>query len=315
MTDVYSIRHQDQRAITNADQVELRAIASGLAVADAGVIDNVLAGELDDLETADIEMEPWQRQDVQREDEVGSARDELERRVSLLGEYYPFKLEGGHLEYSPSKTGFYEYCLGIATTANSLARDPYTSLPRSFERVVGVILKTHMGPKWENMHTGWPRDDGEPTRFDNFLRSISRRTSDDREWVWNPEEGYPKEASWVGDGGLDFIVWRRSPDARLGQPFFVGQCACGNDWGEKFGDLDVEKLRPWMGPFTYVPIVRCFTTPFILSDGNFLVAHKLAGWVLDRVRLTIMIEEAREEPEIRAQMDTLKQMFDLAAAA
>lgn len=315
MNDVYSIRHQEQRAIASADQVEIRAISAGLAVPDVGIIDETLAGELEDLGTADIEMEAWQRQDVQLEDEVGSARDELERRVALLGPHYPFALDAGHLRYVPSRTGFYEYCLAIATTPNSITKVPYTKLPRSFERIVGMILQKHMGPAWEAMHTGWPRDPGQPRRFDALLRTISRVTSDDREWVWAPEPGYPPESVRGGDGGLDFIVWRRAPDRRLGQIFVVGQCACGNDWGEKFGDLNVKKLEPWMRPFTYVPIIRCFTTPFILSDGNFLVAHNLAGWVLDRVRLTIMAEEAHDDPELAAQIPVLREMFDLAAAA
>lgn len=315
MNDIVSIRAADQRAITNADQVEIKAIASGVAVPDAGVADENLAGELADLETADIEMEPWQQQDVQLEDEVGSARDELLRRQTVLGAAYPFQLVGGTLTYVGSPSGFYEYCLGIATTAQSIAANPYTQLPRSFERITGTVLRRHMGPRWESLHTGWPRDEGQPTRFDEMIRNVSAVTSDGREWRWDPKPGYPAEHGVVGDGGVDFIVWRRSPDQRIGQMFVVGQCACGNDWSTKFDDLKIEKLDPWMRPLSFVPVVRCFTTPFILSDGNFQIAHEQAGWVLDRIRLTMMVHELADDPELAALIPTFQSMFQLAAAA
>ena len=315
MSDIVSIRKVDQRAISNADQVEIKAIASGIAVPDLGVADENIAGELGDLDTANIDMEPWQEHDVQLEDEVGSARDELIRRQEQMGEAYPFVLEGGTLTYKKSASGFYEYCLGIATTPQSITTNPYTQLPRSFERATGVILRKHLGPKWENLHTGWPRDEGEPKRFDELIRKISRETCEEREWCWNPSPGRPEEHGVGGDGGVDFVVWRRAPDRRIGQLFVVGQCACGEDWDTKFDDLKIEKLQPWMRPVAYVPLVRCFTTPFILSDGNFLIAHEQAGWVLDRIRLTMMSHELADDEDVKALWPTFGDMFQLAAAA
>lgn len=315
MTDVFSIRHAEQRAIKSADQVELKAIAAGSAVPDTGVLDETISGELEDLEVASGPMEAWQGQDIRLDDEVGSVRQELERRSSLMGDHYPFVFNGGQLEYRPSTTGFYEYCLGIANTTNRITAVPYTKLPRSFERIASVILQKHMGPRWEALHTGWPRDKGQPRRLDEMLKNVSKQTSDGREWQWNPEEGYPHEYARGGDAGLDFVVWRRAPDGRLGQIFVVGQCACGNDWDGKFDDLKLEKLQAWMRPFTYVPIVRCFTTPFLLSHGNFLVAHKLAGWVLDRARLTILAEEASADADFGVHIPLLKDMFSLSVAA
>lgn len=315
MSDVISIRHAEQRAIKNADQVEIKAIGAGLAVPDVGVADESIAGELADLDTADIEMEAWNQQDVQMEDEVGSARDELVRRADIKGDAYPFELTGGTLIHRPSASGFYEYCVGIATTSQSIQSNPYTNLPRSFERAVGTVLRNHLGPRWESLHTGWPRDAGEPTRFDEMVRQISRVSCDEREWLWSPKPGYPAENSNGGDGGVDFVIWRRTPDRRIGQMYVVGQCACGNDWDTKFDDLKVEKLDPWMRPFLFVPPTRCFTTPFVLSEGNFQIAHEQAGWILDRVRLTMMVHELVGNPEIDALMPTFSAMFELAAAA
>lgn len=148
-----------------------------------------------------------------------------------------------------------------------------------------------------------------------MFKNLSSVSCDNREWRWSPEEGYPLSASQGGDAGLDFVVWRRSPDKRIGQLFVVGQCACGNDWGEKFADLNIEKMKSWVRPLSHVPITRCFTTPFLLSDGNFLAAHKEAGWVLDRIRLTIMAEEASGDPDLALHIPNIKRLFDLAIAA
>lgn len=315
MTENYSIRHADQRAITSADQAELKAIASGIAVPDAGIIDERLSGELEDLETADTAMEPWQEQDVQLEDEVGAIRDEIVRRKELMGASYPFEIAGGKITYTPSLTGFYEYCLAICQTSSDIRADPYTRLPRSFERIVGLVVGKHLGPNWRVLHTGWPRDAGQPTRFDGLIQTISEITSDKREWVWNPDQGYPTEAPQAGDGGIDFVIWKPALDSRVGQLFVLGQCACGNDWDTKFDDLTVAKLEPWMGPFTLVPVVRSFATPFLLSDGNLDVAHRQAGWALDRARLTLMAAECAADPDFVAQIPQLRELFELASAA
>lgn len=315
MTDHVSIRAAEQRAITNADQVEIKAIGAGLAVPDAGVMDESIAGELADLDAVDMEMEPWNLQDVQIDDEVGAARDELIRRCKLMGDAYPFSLYGGTLTHEPSASGFYEYCVGIATTAQAITTNPYTQLPRSFERTTGTILKRHLGPRWESLHTGWPRDEGQPTRLDDLIRHVSRSSSDEREWLWSPKPGYPQEDGTGGDRGIDFVIWNRAPDQRIGQMYVLGQCACGNDWDTKFEDLSEAKLEPLMRPFTFVPPTRCFTTPFILSDGNFQMAHERAGWVLDRIRLTMMVAELGDDPEVEALGAIFTQMLELAAAA
>ncbi len=97
--------------------------------------------------------------------------------------------------------------------------------------------------------------------------------------------------------------------------YVVGQCACGNDWATKFHDLRPEKLQKWMRTVSEVPFTRCFTTPFMLSDGNFAVAHNQAGWVLDRLRLSMMAEEEASNPAVSTASSHLSAMFGLAISA
>ena len=313
-TDIYSVRHAEQRAIDNADQAEMRAISAGSAVPDAGVYDELLSGEIDDLEVGGPEMERWNRQDVAMDGEVGDVRDELLRRSAMLGANYPFEISSGALIYRGSGTGFYEYCLGISL-APSVTKRPFVKLPRSFERIVAVLIRHHLGTGWRMFHTGAPRDPANGMNFFKCMTKLSEATSDGREWRWDPAHTYPKQPTVGGDGGVDFVVWRPAPDKRIGQIYVVGQCACGNDWDGKFNDISVAKLSKWFRPLSEVPITRCFTTPFWLSPGNFEAAHTDAGWTLDRGRLTLLAEEAVGDAEFATWQPHLSDLFDLVAKA
>lgn len=313
MTDYFRVRHEEQRSITNADQAELKAIHQGTAVPDSGIRDEQISGELDDLNVDDQSMERWAKQDVQIDNEVGAVRDEIERRKALMQDAYPFQLDNGSIRHTPSESGFYEYCLGICY-APSITAGEYVQLPRTFERLSGLVASKHLGPRWQVHHTGAPRSDH--ARFDDAMKNMSQVICDGREWVWNPDRGYPDDF-WAGDSGLDFVIWKPAPDRRIGQIYVAGQCACGNDWDTKFADLSIERLTPWFRPMTYVPMIRCFATPFLLSQGNFDAAHRGAGWVLDRARLTMLAHEVTRDGdrEFAEHFPLLRQMFQLAAAA
>lgn len=316
MTRKVAVRHADQRAISNTDDAEIEAILNGFAVPDAGTTDDRISGEMDDLEVGTgADALPWTTQDLQVDAEVGDIRTEVNRRISLIGDAYPFRLTKGRIEHIPSNTGIYEYCLGIARTNNSISTSPYTSLPRSFERLVPLIIQKHLGPTWEYLHTGTPRDEGQPTFCHEMLHNVGDVSSDGREWRYDPSEDYEDQDRNFGDNGLDFVIWRRSSDSRIGQPYYIGQCACGNDWDTKFRDLMEEDLKNILRPLSKVPPVRCFATPFVLSDGNFLLAHDQAGWTFDRLRLAKIAFELAADPEVSSKKADLTKLFELAITA
>lgn len=314
MRDVFSVRHGEQDHLADADQVELRAINQGAAVVEMGVYDERIAGVLDDAANALAGNDAvWQKADRVLEDGVGSVRLEIERRALLLGGAYPFKLEGNQLTYEASVSCFYEYFLAVSTTP-SLTKKPYTGLPRSFERVTAQLVKSYMGVNAEAFHTGAPRNPENGGTFLAAMQNLHQATGG-MDWYWSPKRGYPFRPTHRGDGGLDFVVWKKSPDGRVGQLMIVGQCACGNDWDTKFGDLTHERLDSWFRPATYVPAIRCFATPFVLSDGNFLVANDRGGWTLDRIRLVKIAEAAAADPDLVAWHPTLQEMLGLVAVA
>lgn len=318
MTDRHSIRHAEQRAATDADQTEKQALLNGEAVVDAGVQDDIIAEAIDeeqhqpDIAGLDAEIagrERWHRRDLNVDGEASEVAQEIHRRRAFLGGAYPFELDGNSLRYRGPTSGFYEYCLSISVAPN-ITTGEFVRLPRTFERVVAILTQLHMGCESDFMHTGHPRD-GDLGTFRSAMEELARRTG---EWNWGPNEGLPEEPTVAGDGGVDFVVWKKPGDQRPGSLFILGQCACGDDWSSKLLDLDLNELRTWFKPLSYVEPIRAFATPFALSDGNFQRAQVKAGWVLDRIRLTAFAELAKDNPEYVAWRDQLNEIIDLSLA-
>jgi len=314
MTDVYTIRHEEQNHLSDADQVEISAIIRGTAVIDDGVYDERVAGVLDDeAEALGGGDARWQRQDLVLEGEVGPVRAEIERRMAKLGGAYPFTLDGNQVVYNPSAHGFYEYFLAISTSP-SLTKKPFTGLPRTFERITAQLVRAYMGVHTETFHTGAPRNPDAGRTYAAAMQKL-HEAAGERDWFWSPERGYPMAPTRGGDEGLDFVVWKKALDDRIGEIVIIGQCACGNDWANKFADLTHDRLNPWFRPVTYVPAIRCFATPFVLSDGNFLTATARAGWTLDRIRLVKLGEAAAADNEVLSWVPTMRDMLGLVAVA
>ncbi len=298
----------------NADQAELLAITAGMAVVDTGVRDEIISGAVDDFDVGEGAMLQFQRQDLALDGEVGATRDEIIRRQALLGDLYPFELKGGSLVHRGGDIGIYEYCLAICLSP-SLRKKPYTRLPRTFERITSVLVRSHLGERWAVYHTGAPRDPVAGKSFYACMRRLSEVSSEKREFRWDPAPSHPKKPKGGGDGGVDFVVWRPSPDKRIGQLYILGQCACGNDWPDKFNDISLPRLGKWFRPLAEVPVTKCFASPFWMSDGNFLAATSDAGWTLDRGRLTFLAAEAEGDLLFRRWKTDLSELFGLVAEA
>jgi hypothetical protein len=317
MPDRHSVRHAEQKAGEDADQVEKVALRNGSAIIDTGVRDEQIAEamEEEDYEPSMAGLddpgdnpgrERWHRLDLGLEGGVSAIRQEIGRRGDFLKSGYPFDVDGNTLRYRGPSSGFYEYCLGISVAPNVVEGD-FVQLPRSFERIVALIVQLYMGAHSDSFHTGAPRDDNLTTWY-AAMQELGRRTN---EWKWQPHEGLPNEPTVGGDAGMDFVVWKKSPDARPGHLFIIGQCACGGNWSGKLDELSLRVLSAWFHPMTYVEPVRAFATPFTLSDGNFQFAHKRAGWVLDRIRLVGMAEAVSGEAEYVAWRQRLEAMVNL----
>lgn len=307
-TDPFSLRHQAQRSANDADQAEFLAFKNGSMVVDSGVYDERVAGAMDDFEARDTAaLELWHREDLKYDSAVGKIHEEVERRQKIMGDMYPFALETGALVYKPSETCVYEFFLAICN-AKTITTGKYVDLPRLFERLSARLVAAFFGPHAIYVHTGQPRDPDIGASFKDAMVTVADRSA---EWRWGPDEGLPEQPV-NGDGGCDFVVWPYPPDGRqIGQLFVLGQCACGNDWPTKFNDLTVKKLQKWFNPLSIVDPVRCFTTPFHVTDAMLKEASREGGLIFDRARLVGITQKMPEgiiEPEV---MEQLSELIDL----
>lgn len=285
-------RRSDERVASNADQAEFSAVSYGSCNLEAGTADERIADAMDAYELADPRQVPgWAREDAKYDSATSAIAEEVIRRRGLLGQSYPFCLVGNRIDYRPSCTLAYEFCLA-ASQAPGQSEGELKRLPPAFERLVRDVVICYLGRGSQGYRTGWPPDGLEPRpkRFRQVIEQLHKFTS---EWHWDPRTGFPPDPAPrdVKDEGLDFVVWRPMPDRRVGQLFMVGQCACGDDWETKFHDLDIDKLSRWIRPLSRATPVRVFATPrHIPNDVHFGEVNQLAGLTLDRARIVLLAE-------------------------
>lgn len=304
-TDPYSLRHQAQRSASDADQAEFLALKNGKVALDTGVYDERVASAMDDFEAQSTSVDAdWHDEDLKYDSAVGQIHEEVERRQRIMGAAYPFSLDDGALSYVPQDNSVYEFLL-VTCNAETITAGKFVGLPRVFERISARLVAAYFGADTRFIHTGFPRDPEVGASFKEAMSYLARETS---EWWWGPDEGLPDDPVG-GDAGCDFVVWPTPPDGRpIGQLFILGQCACGNDWPTKFYDLTTQKLGKWFNPLSIVEPVRCFTTPFQVTDGMLKDASRQSGLVFDRARLTSIHHRASSEifgSEIRRQIEEL----------
>ena len=297
-------QHISQQCAADADQVELHALRSGRAAIAGGADDEQLAGALHD--SADVAplggTEPWQLGDLVRDDAVGPIHEELSRRASGLRGAYPFELEESVLVHDSGKRSrIYEFLLAASFSTHEGNR--HAELPRLFERVATRLIESHFGKNAKSRHFGWPRDDN--ASFEDAAKALHAHTG---EWHWGPEEGL--DPTHVKDEGCDFVIWLDSSDGRKsGQLFVLGQCACGNNWQDKWRDLKVEALQRWFNPLSLVEPVRSFATPRHVADDLLREASREAGIVFDRSRLVLAATDKDIlDDETASEMERLTKM-------
>ena len=303
----YRRRHEIQRFADYADYVEFRALKDGNAGLDVGVYGERVAGTLNDLDVNVYERENWQQDDLKNDTAVGRTREEIERRMQLLGDVYPFRLQEETLFHAEGVSIVYEFFLSICN-ATTLASDGYVHLPRLFERIAARLVAAYFGRHAMSFHTGVPRS---PDTDSSFMRAMKRVEKQTGEWVWGPERGLPEEQH-QGDAGCDFIVWLMASDRRkIGQLFVLGQCACGDDWQSKYGDLDLKKLQKWFHPPSVVDPVRSFATPHHVTDLVLREASRHGGLFFDRARLTMTAHGADGDVISDEMKENMESLIDL----
>lgn len=295
--------HDDQS--NNADEAEWKAVLGGAAHVSAGTVDDEMS------EAADQDTFPDARSDdklegknVIQEAVQGPVAEIVQERARLLGDAYPFELQGNSLSYRPAERPVYELMLGI-TQAPSLTSGDYVKLPRLFETLSALAGRGWLGHQARHMRTGWPRPDT-CARFKSLVESLRRSAAhpDAPEWQWGPDADLPDDPApaLVKEGGLDLVVWRHwDNDQRGGQFYLLGQCACGKDWMDKGQDIELRILERWLR-LPKVPPVRALFVPRYVVPSLMTDITVQAGLVFDRVRIV----HALRSPFLADELDALQ---------
>lgn len=286
-------RKRQFQAALDADQVESQALLLGLAHVDVGIQDEKMAGVVDD---ALIESgNSWDERQAVLEELSGAIAEEIERRAELMMEAYPFTTGRGALEYRPSKTGVYEFCLAVAHNPTGELRG-HAKASAIFEWIARDVLMFHLGSGANGFRTGAPPYpfEGRGTSAKETFAALEKKCG---EFSWCPALGLPQDPSHkdLKDAGLDVVVWKPWPDGRFAQLFALGQCACGkNDITvDKGRELSLARLNSWLRPMCQVPPIRCFLAAHHVP--NTVELYQLsgeAGLVFDRARIALLAEQS-----------------------
>ena len=281
ISDTYGALGQNTTFAKNADQVEASAIVRQASSVVSSLLDERISGEIDDLNLSNDRLLDEQA----REEEIAGATLEIiEHRIKLLGGSYPFRLDGQVLVYTGAGDGVYEFCLRTALMDHSANQNAIDIV--LFELLAAKVVGDMFAG--DHYRCGWPTHD--PIDLPNPLADMASILHERcGEWWWQPQPGNSANPTTkeVKDGGIDFLVWRRL-DSRNGSFFIAGQCACGNDWRNKYHDLNLDKITRWWPRPTVVGLTRAFAIPYAIpGDIAIQEVSREAGLVFDRIRLTL----------------------------
>lgn len=284
----WSDRHEMRRRGKNADQAEMQAILNGSAPAASGVDDDQLAGTIDDDAGSEAGAS-WNQREESVEVAAGEVYSELQRRVSLLGDAYPFKLNDGGISYSKSNSGIYEFCLATSLVP-SINVNPFVDVGIGFELLSTEIARNYLGVSARSVRTGWPSHDHaeRPIKFKDLSKIVFDRCG---EWIWRPSPGNEDDPPHtnVKDEGVDYVIWLPMLDKRAGKLFMLGQCACGDNWDTKLNDINELRLKRWLNPVTVAKYTTAFSVPIhIAGQYIFPYCNEQAGITFDRTRMALI---------------------------
>ena len=280
----YFLKNHLSKISKDADQAELVALRFGKSRASTGVRDDAIADTLEENYSSGINLdeEAWQSHETSLDSASSQIIEELERRAEALGALYPFKVTGDVIEYHQSDSLIYEFLL-CASLSPSLTTGEYTGFPRKFELISMLLTANFLGTNVRCCHTGFPNE------YRGFRAAAEVAIADSHELLWQPDPDLPEGGPKLGDAGVDYILWKDFGCGRfVGQPFFLGQCACGNDWDSKLNDVSARFLK-WFARLKVEPS-KIFALPFVVPEAKLREVSVEAGIVMDRIRLVKSLE-------------------------
>lgn len=220
---------------------------------------------------------------------VASTEVEIDRRIRIVGQAYPFERSGGLLQ---QRTDFrdcipYIFCLLAVDRELYDPSDPiFQGLPALFEHLVCEAMVSYLGG--EAVRFGEPRDTM-PARINDAVKELARLTGDKQVDVYEVN-------ATDKDEGLDVAAWKNFSDKYLSKLEVYMQCATGTNWRGKKEDC---KLYVWEKILTcYTERVRGLAIPYVVAEGHDW-NHEVCGLLfMDRLRIASVLN-GRKLPDTK----------------
>ena len=200
---------------------------------------------------------------------------EFERRVKHGGKGYPFRIEQSRLELRPGahRNTPYAFCLMVSDRDQYSKKDP---APNMFEYIASEALQSYL--RGCAFKFGTPRH-APFQKIKTALEELSRLTGDPLRPSF-PIENTDK------DLGLDVVGWKDFNDSKTSKILVYMQCATGDDWTGKRGDLDIATAGTWDGIVEWTtPPVKAMAIPYIVPPGDRWRRAATGLLLMDRLRI------------------------------
>lgn len=229
------------------------------------------------------------------------------RRQAQAPVIYPFRADDDLVTYiTGDATCAYVFLLWLTVPKTRLRQEQehFDYAERKFDELVAIALRHLLGGDAKAMLFArkHARDDdadpvARPTSFPEAIKKLRtilgtyglELPPDDPDAV---PEGLPPRT--FHDGGVDVVAWRGFRDERPGCPTVLAQSTIQREWHDKAKDVVVELWTAWVVFPT--PFQRVLAIPWSEShDKNWLLRNRVAGLILDRMRLCEALELLLED--------------------
>ena len=267
-----------------ADWLELSALLSADGNSSAGDLERTLvssgamqggaAEDVDDVAPSDAI--PLKCLEVVRELEL--------RSVAAQGAY-PFNVsQSGVLQRLQGLGVFsaYTFCLCLSYIRFSHPPGWKTFPRRYFEDLAVIAAQNYI--QGESVRFAAPRA---------ALNKSFRPALDQLCGLMNEGGPYRKRKRKAGqDRKLDVVAWRHFPDRRPGKILLFGQCASGEDWEDKLGELNPDAFcKSWLVDQPISQFLRAFFIPHRTEELAWEDVCRTGGILFDRCRLAYWVHQ------------------------
>jgi len=285
----------------HADWLELRALESADQNSSIQDLVQVIrrSGTTDALPGVDDVESSLDRGSEKSQGIAEDAFGEIEDRFSSCGGdngTYPFVVSSQNIQLKITSPTAYLFLLLLSRFGKDAGPNSMDGA-KLFEEVSIEAALSYFGGSASEIgtyHFGAPRRSPNPADFVSALNELCRNLGEGVACrTERPNLADQKDAK------LDLAVWRPFSDRRYGKLIGFGQCATGNDWPGKLGELQPGPFcEMWMQDVPSVHPVRLFFVPFRVDKRRWMDYSRRSGIVFDRCRIafhTKIISDAVEK--------------------